>query len=320
MSDYLFGPAPPPPIRLQLIRPPERQNQVFGLAIANQHAAILVLAPLSTFALWFLNKESLLSGRSMVAWAGLWLPLGLSPYAYLIVSSLNPQPGSWGDLSSMRGVVRHVLREEYGTLRLGIAPPNAEGALERIIEYLFDSTQQTMFCGPLLALLGIAWSFWAPTVGSDKGLYRSNSIRVFGAGLLAAWAFYVIVWHSVLSNISLRHPMSRAVHARFWIQPNLLLCVAAGGGIGVVVNSVVSVIWYCWPRCCRPGRCDIAAVLSPSVTVLLGAHMIRQGWETMDRAPWSGQTGGWTMHLYGQVNGKHRTAGSGCKVLEIYLT
>lgn len=273
--------------------------------MANQHSSVLVLVPLALLVLFALSRKHLLSWQSMALWGRFWLPLGLSPYLYLVLSSRNPQKGSWGDLASIRGLVRHFLRKEYGTLKLGIATPNGAGALERIREYLGDTIQQTTAAGPLLALLGIAWVLLAPTAAttssSPNKLHEAKRMRLFGIGLTAAWAFYVLVWHNVFSNISLQHPMSRAVHSRFWMQPNLLLCVAAGAGIGVTMNASISLCWRCWPRCFRPNRWMFGVVTSLLLPVFVGAGVIWPRWGKMNRGAWSGESAGWTMHLYGQV-------------------
>jgi hypothetical protein len=53
--------------------------------------------------------------------------------------------------------------------------------------------------------------------------------------LVATLACYTLVWNGVFSNLPLTSsPMARAVHARFWMQPNLLLAVTRlrrGGNI-----------------------------------------------------------------------------------------
>ncbi|CAN0437946.1 unnamed protein product, partial [Discosporangium mesarthrocarpum] len=202
--------------------------------------------------------------------------LGLTPHALLYLSAQNPQRGSWGDLSSAEGFLRHILRQEYGTRRWG-QWWGEDGALGRIVEYIMDTGRQTMYLGPGLAAVGIAWCIveaaptawaraqglrgrkargWGPGAGTGAGGMKmtgrghpsaKNGSGGYGAGngsggyeagagaaLLSAWLCYVVFWHSVMSNLSLRHPMSRAVHSRFWMQPNLLLCQVAGVGMGVL--------------------------------------------------------------------------------------
>lgn len=235
----------------------------------------------------------------------MWLALGLAPYAALVVSAQNPQQGSWGDLSSMQGLIRHILRQEYGTWKLGIASPGGtEGLLERLQEYLMDSSSQTVHLGPPFALLGLGWAWVNHRKTTDSARFAhegKNGMRAFGFDISIAWTFYVLFWHEVLSNISLRRPMSRAVHARFWMQPNLLLCLAAGGGFGVALNAASSVIWGGWPRFCRPSRRVVNAVLSITTPCLMGVILVWLQWDEMDRGAWSGRSQGWTMHLHAQV-------------------
>ena len=256
-----------------------------------------------------LSKESLLSWKFVAELGGLWFLLGLSPYAALTIPAQLPQQGSWGDLSSMRGFVRHVFREEYGTLRLGVtSSPSGEGVLERVWEYLKDCSTQTIHLGTPLSLVGVGWALLAghrATDSTTKQGQAARSARIYGGALAAAWVFYVSFWHGVISNIPLRHPMSRAVHARFWMQPNLLVCIAAGGGLGVVVNSFAAR--------CRRGRLSSSglamrfitaaiAVMTLALPVVLMAVMVHYQWDVMySRGAWSGRSDGWAMHLYGQV-------------------
>ena len=46
--------------------------------------------------------------------------------------------------------------------------------------------------------------------------------------MLFTLAFYSIFWNGVLSNLKLSIPMAYAVHSRFWMQPNLIMCVYSG--------------------------------------------------------------------------------------------
>lgn len=249
-----------------------------------------------------LAEESLLSCGRLAELGGFWFFLGLAPHAVLVVSAGNPRQGSWGDTSSMQGFLRHVLRAEYGTLKLGIPDPNAVGALERIGEYLVDSSHQTMHLGLPMAVLGIGWAVVSHrrAATSTKRRQSVQRMRDFGVGLGTAWILYVIIWHAVLSNISLHRPMSRAVHARFWIQPNLLLCLAAGGGLGLAANTIASCLWR-GLRCCRLSKHLVTASVSLILPSVMTAVMMWLRWDTMDRGAYSGRSHGWTLHLYGQV-------------------
>lgn len=62
---------------------------------------------------------------------------GLLPYGYLVAAGANPQPGAWGDTSSLRGFLRHFLREEYGTLKLSAFQGDTE------VNYLEETVLST---------------------------------------------------------------------------------------------------------------------------------------------------------------------------------
>ena len=73
-----------------------------------------------------------------------------------------------------------------------------------------------------------------------------------GLVLLAAFAFYVVVWNGVFSNLPLGNPMAFAVHSRFWMQPNALLCVAAGDGIALVLRLPAAAgVLFCYQAAMR---------------------------------------------------------------------
>ena len=44
--------------------------------------------------------------------------LGLLPYIYLPIAGRLPPPGSWGAVDTRDGFLRHVLRQEYGSLQV----------------------------------------------------------------------------------------------------------------------------------------------------------------------------------------------------------
>lgn len=64
-----------------------------------------------------------LSVRGLLSLALCFL-LGFSPYVYLPVSSfLNKARWSWGDQTTLSGLLTHLLRAEYGTFSL-VCPPS----------------------------------------------------------------------------------------------------------------------------------------------------------------------------------------------------
>ena len=171
---------------------------VSGLALANQHTALLFVVPLAaTVVVWLLptrpsqEAASSLSASSEITlvsadlksftWqlAGLAIcfMLGFSPYTYLVVAAqhhtLNgsAQPGSWGDTGTLVGFWKHVTRGEYGTFKMLTfgskhgASRTTESAWERTVLWLQDASIQTSGTGPLLAavsvLTALAVAMWA---------------------------------------------------------------------------------------------------------------------------------------------------------------
>lgn len=183
-----------------------------GLALTNQHTAILFIVPLVAWMLWLLRDEP----SQVFSLAGL-VALGLTPCLYLPLR--DPQPGSWGDVASFQGFVHHLLRRDYGTLRLySGGAGDTDRLVERLVAYGRDvATRQSPGPGilPVLAVFGFA------------RLARLD-LTIFGA-LFATLAFYLVVFHT-LANLPLGDPLLFGILARFWMQPNLIVCLAAGLG------------------------------------------------------------------------------------------
>lgn len=256
-----------------------------GLALSNQHSSLLLLifaVPL----LWYRFRKEISGGvfLQLVCFGS----LGLSPYAYIFYSAKDPKQGSWGDTSSMLGLLRHVTRAEYGTFQLGIIK-GSEGAISRIFLYLKHlSAEHYHVVLPLIVLSLYHLGAENPSSAS-KGRVKTSELIPKGKGcsskksgsvyrrnqskdittveapnsapevdinstitraclqfVLTCWVGYVLVWHSVFSNLPLHAPMPFAVHSRylfhelsgewnltafycrFWMQPNILSSVLSG--------------------------------------------------------------------------------------------
>ena len=147
---------------------------VCGLALTNHHMIVLLEVPLIIWMLLLHRKRILSRKMLLLKWAGFFL-VGLIPYLYLpLVSTLNKQPGSWGDSSSLPGFVHHVRRGDYGTLRLySNTDSNSPGGLHRLRLYIVDLwSRQGFIVVPVMALAGVYWTASAairPASRSTKG-------------------------------------------------------------------------------------------------------------------------------------------------------
>ena len=133
-----------------------------GLALSNQHSSLLLVAvvvPTILVSVGIYAKSLLVS--VFIYSAGGFL-LGFSSYLYLPWAAQQPTTGSWGELVSVEGFMRHVLRAEYGTFRLGMIV-GSETAIERIWIYMKHTSEESghlVFSILLLSLLLSVYQYW----------------------------------------------------------------------------------------------------------------------------------------------------------------
>ena len=221
---------------------------VCGLGMCNQHTLILYEIPLILFILWTLRPS--LTWSKFAALSGCFFG-GLLPYAYLPIASINfPKRGAWGDMSTLTGFWRHLRRADYGTFRLYSNSGAKEGLIDRLAAHAndFASREGLYVVGPLFAVLGLAFTLAdcpllshkrTPSVRrrkavtesskDEKSSSQSKPLWYVGCALFFTFAFYEVGFHS-LSNLPLDNPLLFGVHARFWMQPNIILFVWVGCG------------------------------------------------------------------------------------------
>lgn len=217
-----------------------------GLALANQHSSLLLLIFVIPI-LWYRYRTDItLPFLSQLVCCGL---VGLVPYIYIFVAAITPKEGSWGSTSTLAGLMRHILRAEYGTFQLGIIQ-GTEGSLERVFLYLKHLSAESYHIAVPLVAYGIYSALRArgkqpAAVGKSrpKKNWNGNTINILpGSGaridhcsaasvlegdmmgntvlrscvefLLICWIGYTLVWHTVFSNLPLNAPMPFAVHSR----------------------------------------------------------------------------------------------------------
>ena len=147
---------------------------VSGLALSNQHTAVLYVTPLAGWVMLQLvtsRCRQLDATQSLqTPWRGLSRDtmvlaacffLGLAPYAFLpLAANLAPKPGSWGNVATLRGLLHHLRRGDYGSLRLysGKVRGGGDGTqdcLERVWTWLSDLSLVQGLGGVVPALAGL---------------------------------------------------------------------------------------------------------------------------------------------------------------------
>lgn len=163
---------------------------VSGLALSNQHTAILYVVPLSAWVMAQLitsrcrfHSAQPLRRLAMetLTLASLFM-LGLVPYAYLpLMAIYAPRPGSWGNLTTFQGLWHHLRRGDYGTLRLysGYVKGGDQGIIKLLGSWLWDVSYVQGLGGviPSFALLGILTSIYRHTF---TGKFASGSAITAG--------------------------------------------------------------------------------------------------------------------------------------------
>ena len=280
-----------------------------GLALTNQHTIVLLEVPLICWVLWAERRR--LSVRRVFALAGTFF-LGLLPYAYLPLAAVfNAQPGSWGDPSTLSGFFHHFRRGDYGTFRLFSTDKETEGLATRLRMYADDLiVNESLGVGVCLALVGLVGTLRygmppkhldasdvthaerkappAAVRGGKGSTARAPEPRAdtrgVGCMLLAAYVFYLVVFHS-LANLPLSEALLYGVHMRFWQQPNVLFFVWVGVGFDACFA------WVGKLKCARHWGTSVAS----AVAVALVAVQISSFYDVSD------QHDNWHMHNYAKA-------------------
>jgi len=196
-----------------------------GLAMCNHHTFMFVGAPLVLRAFWVARRGLRARGIALGCAIGF---MGLLPYAYLALASASQAAVSWGDQTSLDGLLTHVLRRNYGTFSMGQASKGGafveEGTfLPTLWHMLGHAFPRFLWIGPPLALLGL--------FRGARDRQTQSQIYVLGCVL----GLYVSGF-SMLSNLSTSQELYLTVLMRFCIQSDLMLAIAAGLGVVQVIR------------------------------------------------------------------------------------
>jgi tetratricopeptide (TPR) repeat protein len=191
---------------------------VGGLGMAN-HQTIVLLGPAI---LWLMfARRQLFRGGGLFIRATAAFAIGLVPYAYLPAAAARHPAFNWGEFASLRDVVDHVLRVDYGTGQL-------------VSEARFQGGPITDRLGDLAASFGVAEA--ALVALGAVLLYRRDRALFwfFLGGLLVAGPGFV-----AYSNINITAGVARTVLERFFLMGHVIVAPLAALGI-VFVGELAS--------------------------------------------------------------------------------
>lgn len=257
---------------------------VFGLAAAHHHTIIFMVP--GCFIWFILARQGRAWGLTWTALA-LTLVLGLAPYSYLYFRAKQNGPLNWGNPSTYKLFMDHVLRKGYGTGRLNPASGTVKrGGGAQAIGF-FASLVRNQFPFPLIliavggVLLALrqppllwlyGWTFFIN--GPGFALYSDQPPVEFFMDMVER--FYCISYMGVAGFISLGLAWLEAEWragkwARFvWLMPLLAL-------YSILMN---------WNACSQRGQYQpydhmaaICRYLPPNAVVLLDGDLPAGEWD-----------------------------------------
>ncbi|XP_036928207.1 transmembrane protein 260 isoform X1 [Acanthopagrus latus] len=231
-----------------------------GLGLCNQHTLVLYVVAIIPWVLQRLHSHRELSLRGLVS-LGVCFLAGFLPYIYLPMSSyLNTARWSWGDQTTLSGLLTHLLRAEYGTFSLAKSESsvNLTTMLKAQLDHcLADLSLPTL----VLAALGILLSSWDRMCRSVSWLW---TVMLVLYSLFFAWR----------ANLDISRPLLLGVVERFWLQSDAAVCVLAGLGLSRTHSELER----------RLGHGGLWKTTGWVLTMALLAHMVRTNHRECDQS------------------------------------
>ena len=240
-----------------------------GLALTNQHTIVLLELPL-IIAVLVTGRDKLLRPAALSALVILFL-LGLLPYVYLPIVGRLPPLGSWGGVDTWEGFLRHVSRQEYGSLQLyttgtahgdnqarqrGSAAAWHDSRLKRLVdngkEMALSMVRESRGC-LLLSPLGFGYLVARPSARTGG--------RAVGLVVLACLALYCVAFLPLANLPATR--FFRPILARFWMQPYQQVCLLMGAGLQALLEMLP-------PRSVQGAAASTSTLLSYSGLAVVG--------------------------------------------------
>ncbi|KAG7510629.1 transmembrane protein 260 isoform X1 [Solea senegalensis] len=188
-----------------------------GLGLCNQHTLVVYVLVIIPWVFQRLYSHEELSFRVLVS-LGVCFLAGFLPYIYLPISSnLNTARWSWGDQTTLSGLLTHLLRAEYGTFSL--AKTDSSVNLTIMLQAQMNHCLADLSIPVLvLAVIGLLLATWDRTCRSVSWLL---TVMLVVYSLFFSWR----------ANLDISRPLLLGVVERFWLQSDAAVCVLAGLGL-----------------------------------------------------------------------------------------
>ncbi|XP_026158954.1 transmembrane protein 260 isoform X2 [Mastacembelus armatus] len=231
-----------------------------GLGLCNQHTLVLYVLVIIPWVLHHLYSHKELSLRGLMSLGGCFLA-GFLPYIYLPISSyLNTARWSWGDQTTLSGLLTHLLRAEYGTFSL--AKTESSVNLTTMLQAQMDHCLTDLSLPVLLlAGIGLLLSSWNRPCCSVSWLLTAMLVVY---SLFFAWR----------ANLDISRPLLLGVVERFWLQSDAAVCVLAGLGLSRTHTELEK----------RLGHGGLWKAAGWVLTIALLAHMVHTNHRECDQS------------------------------------
>uniref|UniRef100_A0A1A7XTJ3 Chromosome 14 open reading frame 101 n=2 Tax=Iconisemion striatum TaxID=60296 RepID=A0A1A7XTJ3_9TELE len=231
-----------------------------GLGLCNQHTLVLYVLVIIPWVFYRLYTLKELSFVVLVSLGSSFLA-GFLPYVYLPASSyLNAARWSWGDQTSLSGLLNHLLRTEYGTFSL--AKTESSVSLSSMLQAQLDHCLLEL--PPPASVLAGAGLLLATR---DR---RCSSVTWLLIVMLLVYSLF-FAWRA---NLDISRPLLLGVVERFWLQSDAVVCVLAGLGLSCVHTQMET----------RFGRGAVWKTISWVFTVALLARMVHTNHRSCDQS------------------------------------
>ena len=176
-----------------------------GLALTNQHTSVLFILPIALLVL-LKTKFSIAVLKTAIVTVA--IPLSL--YLYLPLSAyFSNAKWTWGDSTSIDGILTHVLRAEYGTFSL------ASGHAGRGFEVMMSFNARQFIDD--FTIFGFVFGIFGIILELRKPAWR----------LIVIFAFYTwfFNWRC---NLDPEQGLFKGVIQRFYLQSGIIFCIFIG--------------------------------------------------------------------------------------------
>lgn len=182
---------------------------LFGLALTNHHTFLFIGAPAGLFLLYYFRR-SLLAPKPLLGLIGL-IIIGMTPYYYIHWAAMQTPLLSWGDATTFKGFLVHLLRQEYGTFQLASSGAEQSQLLWGLFYYSESLLRHILFVLAVPLFSGVR-ALW---------LGKTQLPKSFGLLFLFIPVFYLIVFH-ILANLPYVEgaALYKDILSRFWVMPH----------------------------------------------------------------------------------------------------